>query len=101
MDETVGGVRVGGRVTAAIGAAVHTQFVVANMTGLGHPVGLADRLSWTGHDIVGMFPTYAPIVAVAFLIALPIAWLISRNRPALRTLGYALAAPLPSCARWC
>lgn len=78
-------------VTSTVGAAMHSQFVIANLAELGHAISLGQRLSWTGHDIVGMFATYAPIIAVSFLLAFPIAALISRNRARLRTIGYTLA----------
>lgn len=78
-------------VTSAVGAAMHSQFVIANLAELGHAISLGQRLSWTGHDIVGMFATYAPIIAVSFLLGFPIAALITRNRAHLRTVGYTLA----------
>jgi hypothetical protein len=78
-------------VTSLVGAGIHSQFVIANMIGLGHAVPFSERIAWTGHDMAGMFPTYAPIIAFAFLLALPIAWVISRRAMNLRTLGYTLA----------
>jgi hypothetical protein len=81
-------------VTSALGAALHTQFVVASVTGLGHPVAFGDRLVWTAHDVASMFPTFAPIIAFAFLLAFPVAALVSRRLPNLRTIGYVLAGAL-------
>lgn len=78
-------------VTAAVGAAMHAQFVIANLAELGHAISLGQRLSWTGHDVVGMFATYAPIIAISLLIAFPIASLVTRKRAHLRTVGYTLA----------
>jgi hypothetical protein len=86
-------------VTSALGAAFHTQFVVASVAALGHPVPFSDRLAWTAHDVAGMFPTFAPIIALAFLIALPVAGLVSRRLAQLRTIGYALAGAVAlACA---
>ena len=78
-------------ITAVAGAVVHSQFIVANMAEMGHPVALGDRIAWTGHDIVGMFSTYAPIIALAFVLAFPIAAHVSRRLNRLRTFGYTLA----------
>jgi len=80
--------------TSALGAAIHTQFIVANLVGLGHPVALADRLTWTAHDIAGMFPSFAPVIAFAFLLAFPVAAIVSSRLKRLRATGYALAGAL-------
>ncbi len=80
--------------TSVLGAVAHSQFVVATVSGLGHPVPLGDRLAWAGHDAVGMFGTYAPIIAIGFLIAFPIAALVVRRLPHLRNIGYTLAGAI-------
>jgi hypothetical protein len=81
-------------VTSALGAAAHTQFIVANVNELGHPVPFTERATWTAHDVAGMFPTFAPIIAFAFLLALPVAAFASHRLMRLRTTGYALAGGL-------
>jgi len=81
-------------VTAVLGAAAHTQFIVASLADLGHPVSFADRLTWTAHDIAGMFPTFAPIIAFAFVLAFPVSALVCRRLTHLRTFGYVLAGGL-------
>ena len=77
--------------TSVLGAVAHSQFIAAAVARLGHPVPLGDRLSWAGHDAVGMFSTYAPIIAIGFLIAFLIAALVVRRLPHLRNIGYTLA----------
>ncbi len=32
------------------------------------------------HDLLGMFPTFAPLIAAAFVVALPVIRLVSRGR---------------------
>ena len=41
-------------------------------------IPLADRISWIGHDLVGMIEPYAGLTAAALLIAFLIAGLIAR-----------------------
>jgi len=77
--------------TSVVGAIAHSQFIASAVSGLGHPVPLGDRLSWAGHDAVGMFSTYAPIIAIGFAIAFLVAALIVRKLPHLRNIGYTLA----------
>jgi hypothetical protein len=77
--------------TSMLGAIAHSQFVATAVSRLGHPVSLGDRLSWAGHDAFGMFGTYAPIIAVGFLIAFLIAAGVVRRLPHLRNIGYTLA----------
>jgi hypothetical protein len=77
--------------TSVLGAVAHSQFIASAVSRLGHPVPLGDRVSWAGHDAVGMFSTYAPIIAIGFLIAFLIAALVVRRLPHLRTIGYTLA----------
>ena len=38
--------------------------------------------------VIGMFATYAPLLAVAFLVALPVILLVCRGRPGWRRIGY-------------
>jgi hypothetical protein len=78
-------------VTSALGAVAHSQLVASAVSRLGHPVPLGDRLTWAGHDALGMFSTYAPIIAIGFLIAFLVAALIVRRFAHLRSLGYTLA----------
>ena len=81
-----------GVLTAYVLAAfVSTQMVLNAVDRLGVPVDAATRASAVLHDLSGMAPLYAPMVALVFLIALPVAALAMRFVPGPRTLGYVLA----------
>ncbi|MEP2759344.1 MAG: hypothetical protein ABJP66_09780, partial [Hyphomicrobiales bacterium] len=65
-------------VTTVLGAIAHTQFVLAELTGLGIEIPVSDRLSTTVQDIAGMGPMFGMIIAIAFLIAMSAAALVYR-----------------------
>jgi hypothetical protein len=58
---------------------------------LGFDISLAQRLDAIAHDLTHMTMLYLPVVAIAMLIALPVAGLIIRSFPHLRLTGYVLA----------
>lgn len=70
---------------------MYTQLNLANVVEMGLEVTMADRAGAALHDLAGMLPLYASIIAVAFLIAFPVARLILIWVPQLRTLAYVLA----------
>lgn len=72
----------------ALAALASTQFVLAELSGLGIDVSLADRVAMSLHDIAGMLPLYGGIIAMAFIIALPVAAWLSRRAPRLRAALY-------------
>jgi len=79
-------------VAGVLAATASTQFVLAELKGLGVDIPLGARFSMTAHDIVGMGTLYFPIIGVAFLIAFPVAALIVRFLlPGWTTVGYTLA----------
>lgn len=79
-------------VSAALAAAASTQFVLAGLSSVGVEIGIGDRLSMTAHDIMGMGPTYLPIIAAGFLVAFGVAALVIRYLlPGWSVLGYTLA----------
>lgn len=78
-------------VAAVLGCAGSTQFTLAGLSGFGIEVPLADRLSATVHDVVGMGPLYALIAAVAFLPAFAIAATLLRWVPGPRPFWFAVA----------
>lgn len=78
-------------VTAVGSAFLSSHFVLRALESLGVDVPLSDRFAMYGHDVLGMGPIAGALAAVAFLIAFPVAALIIRFLPALRTLGYLLA----------
>lgn len=58
---------------------------------LGIEIPVEEQVSWTLHDIAGLFPAYAPLLAAGFLIAFIAAAFISRLMPGLRTLVFIVA----------
>lgn len=78
-------------VASALGSLVQTQVALASLTALGVEVGLGERLTATGADLLGFAPMYAGVVAAGFLLAFPVAALIARRLPRLRHRLHALA----------
>ena len=76
---------------AVLGCAASTQFTLNGLGGFGIDVPLADRLSATVHDIIGMGPLYALIAAVAFLPAFVLATVLLRWVPGPRPFWFAVA----------
>ena len=77
--------------TAVLGCVASTHFVLRGLTALGVSIGFGDRLQAFGHDVLGMGPMLGILVAVCFLIAFPVAALVVRFLPNLRTAGYIAA----------
>jgi hypothetical protein len=71
-----------------VAAVLASQHVLGALAAMGMPVDLALGLEVTLHDLVGMLPTLAPLLAVALLAALPVILLICRGRPGWRLLGF-------------
>lgn len=78
-------------VAYALAAIAATQSVLARVQELGLPVGFGQRLSATGHDLLGMGSSYLPIIAIGFAIAFSLAALLTRWLPAWRTALYLTA----------
>ncbi len=73
-----------------VGCVVVSQGNIASVVALGFDVTLSQRIDSAIHDIANMTPIYLPLIAISFLIALPVsAWVISRF-PHLKRLGYVL-----------
>lgn len=77
--------------TAVLGCIASTHFVLRGLTELGVSIDFGDRLYAFGHDVLGMGPMLGVLVAVCFLIAYPVAALVVRFLPSLRTAGYMAA----------
>ena len=73
-------------VAEILAALASTQFVLGELARLGVEIPFGDRLSMSVYDIVGMLPLYGTVIGVAFLIALPVAWLLAKRAPAMRGL---------------
>ena len=66
---------------SVLGCAASTQFTLAGLRSFGIDVPWTDWLAATLHDIVGMGPTYALVVAVAYLPGFLIAAFLLRWVP--------------------
>jgi hypothetical protein len=79
---------------SVLGSVLQTQFNLANLQALGAPMPLTVRLQTTGLDLLGFSPTFALLVILGFLFALPTAHLLARSWPTGRWLLFALAGAL-------
>ena len=68
-----------------------TQSVVADLAQMGIPISLGERLTMSGQDLLGMTGLFLPLIAAGFVIALSVAGLLSRWKPAQRTFLFTLA----------
>ena len=74
--------------TTLLGSILATQFVLAELATMQVEVPLTLRLETTVHDVIGMSPTYAPIVAGALLVAFLVAALLTYFVPLPRRRWY-------------
>lgn len=81
-------------IATLLGSIAQTQFNLAALAGLGVDIDASTRLRVTGQDLAGFTPLYGAVVAAAYLIALPLAALLTRGRPRLRPWLYAMAGGL-------
>jgi hypothetical protein len=75
---------------AAWGSVVQTQWNLQALVGVGVSIPAGDWLRVTAQDLIGFAPVYGAILAVGWLIALPVASALARWWPAGR--GALLAA---------
>ena len=73
-----------------IGCIAISQGNIAAIVGMGFDVTLGQRLETAWHDVLNMTALYLPIIAVAYLIALPVAALVIKRYSDLRRLGFVL-----------
>lgn len=71
-----------------------TQFILSNLQDMGMTVTLSDRISATLHDIGGLSEIYLPLVAISFIISLPLAAGVIKFAPNLRLVGYVVAGAI-------
>jgi len=74
-----------------LGAIFISQGNIASIVAMDFDITLAQRFEAAIHDVTHMTDIYLPIIAVSFLIAMPVATLIIKYVPNLRTIGYVLA----------
>jgi len=78
-------------VTACVSSVVQTLRVHAALESIGAEIPASTTLASIGHDLVGFAPTYAAIVAAAFVIAFSVTGLLRRRWPHLPRALHALA----------
>lgn len=79
---------------SAAGSVLQTQFNLANLQALGAPMPFGVRAYTTCLDLLGFSPTFAVLVILGFIFALPAASLLARSWPTGRWLLFALAGAL-------
>jgi len=79
---------------SVMGTVLQTQFNLANLQALGAPMPLGVRVQTTCLDLLGFSPTFAVLVILGFIFALPAASLLARSWPTGRWLLFALAGAL-------
>jgi len=76
------------------GSVLQTQFNLANLQALGAPIPFDVRAYTTCLDLLGFSPTFAVLVILGFIVALPVASRLAQVWPAGRWLLFALAGAL-------
>lgn len=75
-----------------IGIIVSSQFIMAEVSGMGLVVPLSARIETTMNDIIGMAPLFGVIFGSALLISILVAGVVSRFVPTLSTVIHIAAA---------
>lgn len=78
-------------VTFVLASIFATQFIMGNLQDMGMTVTFSDRFSATLHDIEGLSGIYLPLIAISFIISLPVAAGVIKFAPNMRLIGYVLA----------
>ena len=77
--------------TTVLGSVIQTQLNLGAIARIYQPVSLTERVGTTLFDLGSFGPTWAAIVALAFLIAFVVAGLLARRWPARRAMLLPLA----------
>ena len=85
-----------------VGCLVISQGNIAAVTGMGFEITLSQRWQTAIHDIANMTNLYLPLIAVAYLIALPVTAGVIRvaSAPRLLAMRTCLIVLRPSGPRW-
>lgn len=75
----------------ALASILATQSTLAAVQAMGLDISAWIRASTTIQDVIGMAPSYLPLILVAFILGLPIAAGLSRWLPGQRALLFTLA----------
>ncbi len=84
-------------VATLLGSVVQTQFNLARITGLDVTVPGSVRIETTLFDLAHFAPIWAVIMALAMIIAMPIAGLLARRWQEFRGMLYPLAGFVAAC----
>ncbi len=77
--------------TFVLASALSTQMILSNVQSMGLDVSMGVRLTTTFQDLLGMTSSYLVLIAVAFIVALPVAAWLARLAPGGSPLLFALA----------
>lgn len=77
--------------TYVLGAIFISQGNIASIIAMNFEVTMAQRWEAAVHDVTSMTDIYLALIAVSFVISLPVATLIIKKLPHLRMIGYVLA----------
>ncbi|MGS2719843.1 hypothetical protein [Paraglaciecola aestuariivivens] len=58
---------------------LHSQLVIAELVKVGVQVSIADRLSMSLDDLLGLYPTYGIVIALSFLLGFIVAHLCQKR----------------------
>jgi len=78
-------------VTYVLGAALISQGNIAAVIDMGFEITMSNRFEAAIHDVTHMYQIYLPVIAVAMLIAMPVATGIIHFVPNLRLVVYVSA----------
>ncbi len=74
-----------------LASVLSTQMILAHVQAMGLDVSMSVRLTTTFQDLLGMASSYLVLIAIAFLLALPVAAWLARFAPDRSALLFALA----------
>tara|TARA_B110000914_G_C15369188_1_gene402332 strand:- start:171 stop:644 length:474 start_codon:yes stop_codon:yes gene_type:complete len=74
-----------------LGAIFVSQGNIASIVAMDFDVSVAQRFDAALHDVTNMTDIYLPVIAVSYLISMPVATFLIKYAPQLRTLLYVLA----------
>jgi hypothetical protein len=78
-------------IATALGSAVHTQMIIAGLTGAGATIPADMRLSMTANDFIGLAPQFGVVVAIALAIGFLVAAVLRRALKPLAPIAFPLA----------
>ena len=78
-------------ISYVLGAIFVSQANVAAVVAMNFDVTALQRFDAAVHDVTNMTDIYLPVIAVSYLISMPVATLLIRHLPQLRMLLYVLA----------